>query len=171
MSNKSVSQVTLSLVDTAPEAPFYIPATGPLTRPRCTLKDGDTFIVLDRHGDIGASAGGSDGLFAHDTRFLSHLELRLNGVAPLLLGSNIRDDNSVLSVDLTNPDVYRDDRIVLHKDTLHIVRATFVWHSTLYQRIGVSNHADHAIVLQVLLAFASDFADLFEVRGLKRAMR
>ena len=45
------------------EASFYIPATRTVTRPRRTLKYGDTFIVLDSYGDIGASAGGPDGLF------------------------------------------------------------------------------------------------------------
>src|SRR5437899_8262408 len=90
-----------------PEAPFYIPATGPATRPRRTLKHDDTFAVVDSHGDIGATAGGSDGVFAWDTRHLSRLELLLNGMPLLLLGSNLRDDNSVLSIDLSNPDIYR----------------------------------------------------------------
>src|SRR5215831_12369007 len=81
------------------EVPYYIPATTTATRPRRALKHGDTFIVVDSHGDIGASPGGSDGLFHADTRFLSHLELRLNGVQPLLLGSNMRDDNALLAVD------------------------------------------------------------------------
>src|SRR5262245_7419668 len=89
---------------TIAETPFYIPATGTATRPRRTLKYGDTFAVVDTYGDIGASAGDADGLFHHDTRYLSHLEVRINGQAPLLLGSNLRDDNSLLAVDLTNPD-------------------------------------------------------------------
>ena len=55
--------------------------TGPAARPRRTLKHDDTFIVLDSHGDIGASAGGPDGLFNADTRYLSRLELVLNGTA------------------------------------------------------------------------------------------
>src|ERR1700754_4434276 len=94
--------------DVIPEAPFYIPATAPATRPRLALKHDDTFMVLDSHGDIGATAGGADGLFHCDTRFLSHLELLLNGMQPLLLGSNLRDDNTLLTVDLTNPDMYFD---------------------------------------------------------------
>jgi hypothetical protein len=57
-------------------------------------------------------------------------------VQPLLLGSNLRDDNSALTVDLTNPDIYRDGRIVLQKDMLHIVRTIFLWRGTAYQRIG-----------------------------------
>src|SRR6267142_3131006 len=101
--------------DAVPEAPFYIPATGPATRPRRTLKHNDTFIVLDSHGDMGASAGGADGLFHCDTRFLSHFEILINGEQPLLLGSNVRDDNTSLTVDLTNPDMYFENRLVLPK--------------------------------------------------------
>src|SRR3954462_658791 len=91
-----------------PESAFYIPATGPASRPRRALKHGDTFLVLASHGDIGASAGGPDGLFHPDPRFLSQLALRRNGAQPLLLGSNMRDDNTLLAVDLTNPDLYVD---------------------------------------------------------------
>src|SRR5436309_6917313 len=110
------------LPETVSETPFYIPATGPATRPRRTLKHGNTFIVVDGHGDIGASAGGPDGLFHCDTRFLSYLEFLLNGMQPLPLGANIRDDNTLLSIDLTNPDIYFENHLVLPKDTLHIVR-------------------------------------------------
>ena len=159
------------LPETAAETPFYIPATGPATRPRRTLKHGDTFIVVDSHGDIGASAGGADGLFHADTRFLSQLELRLNGVQPLLLGSNVRDDNTLLSVDLTNPDFYVDGQIVLQKDILHIARTIFLWRGTAYQRLALRNHGDRPISLALSLHFGSDFADLFEVRGLRRARR
>ena len=130
--------------DALAETPFYIPATGMPTRPRRTLKYGDTFAVLDSHGDIGASAGESDGLFHNDTRFLSHLEVQVNGLPPLLLGSNLRDDNSLLAVDLTNPDFIVDGRIVLQKDLLHISRTTFLWRNTAYQRLAVRNHGDRA---------------------------
>src|SRR3989441_3323070 len=151
-----------------PEAPFYIPATGPATRPRRTLKHDDTFLVLDSHGDVGASAGGADGLFHCDTRFLSHLELLLNGAQPLLLGSNVRDDNTLLTVDLTNPDVYFDDHLVLPKDTLHVVRTIFLWNDTAYQRLAIRNHGDRPVDVRLTMLFDSDFADLFEVRGLRR---
>src|SRR6201995_1441132 len=99
-----VSQIaTERNVEAVAESPFYIPMTGPAARPRRSLKHDDMFIVLDSHGDIGASAGGPDGLFISDTRYLARLELLLDDVQPLLLGSNMRDDNSSLTVDLTNP--------------------------------------------------------------------
>src|SRR5215207_11294195 len=122
------------------EVPYYIPATASATRPRRALKHGDTFIVVDSHGDIGASSGGPDGLFQADTRFLSHLELRLNDMQPLLLGSNMRDDNTLLAVDLTNPDFYAGGRIALQKDIIHVARTIFLWRGTAYQRIAIRNH-------------------------------
>ena len=97
------------------EAPFYIPATASAARPRRTLKHDDTFLVVDAHGDIGASAGGPDGLFHADTRFLSRFEIQINGMQLLMLGSNVRDDNAVLKVDLTNPDIFFDKRLILEK--------------------------------------------------------
>jgi glycogen debranching enzyme len=153
------------------ESPFYIPMTGPASRPRRSLKHDDTFIVLDSHGDIGASAGGPDGLFNADTRYLARLELVLDDVQPLLLGSNLRDDNSALTIDLTNPDVYRGGRIVLQKDMLHIVRTIFLWRGIAYQRIGVRNHGDRPASFDLTLLFDNDFADLFEVRGERRPRR
>ncbi|HLJ01086.1 MAG TPA: amylo-alpha-1,6-glucosidase [Bradyrhizobium sp.] len=153
------------------ESPFYIPMTGPAARPRRSLKHDDTFIVLDDHGDIGASAGGPDGLFNADTRYLARLELVLDEVQPLLLGSNLRDDNSALTVDLTNPDIHRHGRIVLHKDMLHIVRSTFLWRGVAYQRIGVQNHGGQAANFDLTLLFDNDFADLFEARGERRQRR
>lgn len=171
MPTDSILQSPPIIVETASESPFYIPATSPTTRPRRSLKYGDNFIVLDSHGDMGATEGGSDGLFHCDTRFLSRLELRLNGMPPLLLGSNVRDDNSVYSADLTNPDIMQDGQIVLQKDTLHIVRTTFLWRAIAYQRIAVRNHGDHPIRFDLSLQFDGDFADLFEVRGLGRPQR
>src|SRR5215469_8691082 len=150
---------------------FYIPARAPLTRARRTLKHGDSFLVLDSHGDIGATAGEADGLFDHDTRYLARLELSIGGATPLLLGFNLRDDNLVYTVDLTNPDVYKNNRVALEKSTLHLVRTTFLWQSTAYQRLAITNQGDHAIAVRLSLGFANDFDDLFEVRGLTRERR
>jgi glycogen debranching enzyme len=158
-------------LDTVGETPFYIPATGSATRPRRTLKCGDAFIITDSHGDIGASTGDPDGLFHGDTRFLSHLELSLNGEHPLLLGSNVRDDNTLLAVDLTNPDFYTGGQITLLRDIVHIARTIFLWNGTAYQRLALRNHGDRSLVLVLSLQFGNDFADLFEVRGMRRARR
>jgi glycogen debranching enzyme len=158
-------------IEEVPDAPYYIPGTGSSTRPSRTLKHGDCFVVLDSHGDIGARPGGQDGIFFCDTRYLSRLEMLLNGRQPLLLGSNVRDDNSILTVDLTNPDICIGQDRVLPKDMLHVVRTVFLWRGTAYQRLRMQNHSEYPFDVRLTLSFASDFADLFEVRGLRRASR
>ncbi len=170
---EAVTQIFTSsqVVELAVDQPFYIPMTGQATRPRRSLKHDDTFIVLDSHGDMGASAGGQDGLFHADTRYLAKLQLVFDDVQPLLLGSNLRDDNSSLTVDLSNPDIYDQDRLVLEKDMLHIVRTIFLWRGRAYQRIGLQNHGDRHASFDITLLFDNDFADLFEVRGEKRERR
>jgi glycogen debranching enzyme len=156
-------------VESVSEDPFAVAGTELTTRPRRSLKHGDTFIVLDSHGDLGGN--GADGLFHGDTRFLSRLVLTLDGASPLLLGSTIYDNNTLMAVDLTNPDTYRDGHLVQPKDTLHIARQIFLWRGTAYQRLVVRNHGDHAIELRLALSFDADFADLFEVRGTARRRR
>ena len=162
----------LHAVEAPAEGPFYIAATQqPAARPTRVLKYGDTFIVLDSRGDIAPTAGGSGGLFHLDTRYLSRLEVMVNDIHPLLLGSNLRDDNSAFFVDLTNPDLIADERVLLEKDTIHILRTIFLWRGAAYQRLGVRNYGDRAVDLKLSLLFENDFADLFEVRGTLRDRR
>jgi glycogen debranching enzyme len=158
-------------IEAPSEGPFYITATQAAGRPTRTLKYGDTFVVLDSRGDIAAAPGGSAGLFHRDTRYLSRLELLVNGTPPLLLGSNLRDDNSAMFADLTNPDLISDQRILLERDSVHILRTVFLWRGTAYQRLRIRNYGDQAIDLQLAVLFANDFADLFEVRGARRERR
>src|SRR5215468_1584308 len=166
------SPVITSLgTEALPEASFYIPATESTTRARCTMKHDDCFLVLDSHGDIGASPGGPDGLFSCDTRYLSHFEMLINGLQPLLLGSNLSDDNCILSVDLTNPDIYYERRLILPKNLLHVARTAFVWRSTLFHRFAVRNFGAERVRLLLSVTFDNDFADVFEVRGTERARR
>jgi glycogen debranching enzyme len=155
-------------VEPGAEAPFNITASQGTGRPTRTLKYGDTFVVLDSRGDISEASTGAAGLFHLDTRYLSRLEFLLNGAPPLLLGSTLRDDNSALFADLTNPDLIADERIILEKDRVHVLRTVFLWRGTAYQRLRLRNYGDQPIDLQVSVLFASDFADLFEVRGSHR---
>jgi glycogen debranching enzyme len=150
----------------------YVAATSSALerRPR-TLKQGDTFAVFDRYGDILPQTESYDGLYHCDTRFLSDLRLRFNGRRPLLLGSTVRDDNDVLVVELTNPDFIDDDELKLARETVHISRSKFLWRGACFERIGVRNFdsLEHTIRLTVL--FDADFADIFEIRGHKRPRR
>jgi glycogen debranching enzyme len=54
---------------------------------------------------------------------------------------------------------------------LHVVRTLFLWRGTVYQRLRMQNHGERPLQVQLTFDFSSDFADLFEVRGLRRARR
>lgn len=153
-------------------APFYIAATASFQEawPR-TLKHGDTFAMFDQHGDILNAAGNPAGIFHEDTRYLSGSYLLIEGHRPMLLSSTVRDDNVALTVDLANPDIMRGDEIGLSRETLHLVRTKFLWNGACYERIAVQNFDSSSHETRLLLWFAADFADLFEVRGMHRPKR
>jgi hypothetical protein len=59
---------------------FYVLATSPFADDRTrVLKYGDTFVVLNRFGDIGSAGLGEQGLYHGGTRYLSRFVLRLGG--------------------------------------------------------------------------------------------
>jgi glycogen debranching enzyme len=134
------------------------------------LKHADAFAVLDAHGDIGTLADTAEGLFYRDTRFLSHLELRLEGKRPLLLSSAVHEDKAALSVELTNPDLYSGDDH-LQRDTVFVHRTKFLWEAICYERINIKNYGPMPRRLRVDILFEADFEDLFEVRGTRRVKR
>ena len=55
--------------------------------------------------------------------------------------------------------------------TLHLVLKKFLWQSALYQQLQVKNHGLESIEVSISLHFGADFADIFEVRGMKRVAR
>ena len=154
----------------APVVEFYIPVTSSLQerRPR-TLKHGDTFGVFDHYGNIVPGEGSPEGLYHKDMRFLSSLQLLINDRRPLLLSSIVQDNNAVLTADLTNPDFFdAAGGLELAKDTIHIVRAKFIWAGCAYERLAVRNFDTRAHDIRLTLLFQVDFVDLFEVRGHRR---
>jgi glycogen debranching enzyme len=151
---------------------FYILATSSRTDERMrVLKQGDTFAIFDQFGDVTPFGLGEQGLYHNGTRHLSRLELRVNGVRPLLLSSSVREDNDLFVVDLTNPDIPLGADTVFRRDILHVFRAKFLWESSCYERLRLTNHGLDPISLTLTLRFEADFADIFEVRGTSRARR
>jgi glycogen debranching enzyme len=135
------------------------------------LKDGETFAVFDRHGDMSNPTGrGEQGLYHEGTRFLSRFELRLGADRPLFLSSTVRDDNAVLAVDLSNPEVTRVPTGLV-PNSLHIFRCTFLWRGRCHQRLCIHNYAMKAAHVELQVLFDADYADIFEVRGMARKRR
>jgi glycogen debranching enzyme len=138
---------------------------------RRTLKHGDSFAMFDEFGDILEVEHSPAGLFHFDTRFLSRLFFTLEGHRPLILSSTVQPDNLTLDVDLTNPDIFQGERLLLAKDTFHVARAKFLWEASCYEMFLITSYAEERTKVSVALDYAADFADLFEIRGYSRSRR
>jgi glycogen debranching enzyme len=135
------------------------------------LKHGETFAVFNRYGDIQPIGLGEQGIYHEGTRFLSRMELLLGNTHPFLLSSTIRQDNTLLAVDLTNPDFDLDEVISIPRGTIYLSRAKLLWQACCHERLRVTNFSRDPLAVSFSLQFEADFADIFEVRGEKRIKR
>jgi glycogen debranching enzyme len=151
---------------------WYVLATSaPAEEQPHALKRDELFALFDRYGDIVPWEGGDQGIYLQDTRYLSHLELLLEGVRPLHLNTAARDDGSVLAVGLMNPDLTRDGQVVVPKGRVHLLRQKLLWDSACHEELQLTNHGLGPLQLRLELKLAADYADLFEVRGMQRERR
>lgn len=151
---------------------WYVLATSSRADDRtAVLKHDDTFAVFDRLGDIHRIGAGEQGLYHTGTRFLSQFEVMINGLRPMLLYSSVREDNGLFTTDLTTPDCYDGDRLVVHKGTVHLFRAKVLWDGGCHEHLRVGNFGVEPVEITLELRYACDFADIFEVRGFHRARR
>ncbi|WP_018252123.1 amylo-alpha-1,6-glucosidase [Salinispora mooreana] len=121
------------------------------------ILDGNTFVVSEESGDIEATATEPTGLFSLDTRFLSTWVLTING-----------ERLNPLSYDDLQ---YYEARFFLvpgaathYVDAkLSVVRERAVGGS-FRETLTILNHDENSVELEVRMAAAADFADLFEVK-------
>ncbi|MDX2100437.1 MAG: glycogen debranching N-terminal domain-containing protein, partial [Leptolyngbyaceae cyanobacterium bins.59] len=135
---------------------------GDRPQPTLTLKDDDLFLIADTLGNIAGcledTAQASSGLFCNDTRFLSRLELQLEGRSPILLSSTA-ERGFVLSVLCSNPRI--EDRIPA--ETIGIQRE-IVLYGGLFEELEITNYGTSAVDFSLSLSFDADFVDLFAIR-------
>lgn len=150
---------------------YYILSSSSLADERImVLKYGDAFAVFDRFGDIHPIGSGAQGIFFEGTRFVSKLELLIENKRPLLLSSSLKEENEILTVDLTNPDFRHDnaDNDLKEKGNLHIHKTSFLWKGACYVKIKLANFGLEEMIFDLQLQTEADFADIFEVRGMTR---
>ena len=106
--------------------PFYIVAPSPLADELSrVLKHGETFAVFDHYGDIKpAGLGGRRACPRGDALSLLP-DLAARSRPSTFLSSTIKEDNDLLAVDLTNPDVYEQDRLAIPRGALHVRGPSF----------------------------------------------
>ncbi|WP_425450204.1 glycogen debranching N-terminal domain-containing protein [Virgifigura deserti] len=135
------------------------------------LKEGNSFAIFNAHGDILSMQSGETGLFHQDTRHLSHYEMLISSARPLLLSSNVGRDDTILSVDATNPDFGLPGQSQLGRDQIHLLRSLFLLDGVCYERVKLRNYDAKPVDLLLQVLFDADFADIFEVRGQRRRQK
>ena len=120
-----------------------------------TILEGSTFCICDEIGDLD---GRTSGFFAEDTRFLSCLELRINGARPLLLSSGKVEYFSAAFY-LRNP-VGKG----LAPDSLSIARERFVGEG-MQDHLVFRNEASERLAFELTLDIGTDFADIISVKA------
>jgi glycogen debranching enzyme len=150
---------------------YYIVTAASSSAEVRVLKHDDSFGVFGRNGDIQHAGLGEQGIYHGGTRFLSLLAFRFGNLEPFLLSSTIKKDNISFTINLTNPDVYVNGSLILQRGDLHIFRTKFLWQATCYETLELVNYSLSPIELSFTLQYDADFADIFEVRGIKRRAR
>jgi len=128
------------------------------------VKDAETFLFSDLEGNLDHTGDIGLGLYAHDTRFLSHFHLTMNGRDLVLLSSSA-ERGYMAHVDLTNPDLFEGDELCAPQQTINVRRVRAI-RGSLFERIRIKNYNAFEVTLGVELRFGADFADIFEVRGM-----
>lgn len=138
------------------------------------LKHDRLFLITDAFGDIRTDQRGL-GLYTGDTRVLSRLELRIDGHRPLVLRTGTGAGYAG-TIQMTNPDLTRnplekgDASATLARQSLGIVRERRVVDG-LDERVRIHNYTMHVDRCLLTLTLDADFADIFEVRGVRRPAR
>ena len=119
------------------EGAYYISAKSSRTEvPPAVLKHGDAFALFDHFGDVNPLGFGDHGIFLEGTRHLSRWCLQMGDEPLLALSSSLRENNALLAVDLTNPEMRSGDHVIL-QGTLHIHRTKCLWNGVCYERLCV----------------------------------
>jgi glycogen debranching enzyme len=127
------------------------------------IKDGELFLCARTDGDIAPAQVSGEGFYAHDTRYLSEVWLEVGGLRPVALSYSAVDDRAV--VDSTNAVLRGNSSEPIPQLSLSVTRELMIASGRLYYLIRLRNFLRELVTTTVSLAAASDFADMFEVRG------
>ncbi|BAF58740.1 MAG: amylo-alpha-1,6-glucosidase [Pelotomaculum sp.] len=132
------------------------------------LKEGRMFMNSLPGGEIPGGDMGGLGFYYSDTRFLSCLEMTLNGTEPVFLSRTLRDSHFA-QVEMTNKE-FTSRGMKVPMQTVHI-RLLRMVKDGFYQRVRIINFNPSVLEINLKFKLGADFADIFEVRGTKRPSR
>jgi hypothetical protein len=128
--------------------------------PVLTINQGNTFMVTDLRGEIHPHA--EQGVFAHDTRFVSAYRLTINQAEWILLSSSNLSYYAA-GFEFVNPAIQTADGDLPERTIgLSLVRSVA---QAVEETWTVANYGLEPARFYLELMLRSDFADIFEVRN------
>src|SRR5512140_3466534 len=134
-----------------------------------TLIDGKTFLATSVAGDITPPGAPDVGFFHQDTRLLSEREIQIDGHRSVVLPSNT-EKTFASQIELTTGNITLRDSFDLPENTIHIRREQLLHGDVLFDRVTFENFNQKPVDFTVEMVFDSDFVDVFQVRGVARAV-
>src|SRR5213594_2008456 len=131
-------------------------AVGP---PLLSINHGATFMVTDLGGEVQADT--EQGVFADDTRFVSHWAIFANGLRWQRLNSAATAYYAA-RIYLTNAVVPTEDGDVPAGTLSLVIHRTVA--DGIHEDLDVANHGLAPVRFNLEIALRADFADLFEVK-------
>jgi glycogen debranching enzyme len=137
---------------------------------RRIIKAGPIVLATSEDGSIATDGVSSQGLFLADTRFLSTFCLRLNGCAPVLMGST-EETPFELSYLFSNPasEGLSERSVGLYQRTTLQERKGGL--AVVHMDVTMINWSLTAAEFDVSIEVGCDFFDSFEARGVHRLKR
>lgn len=129
------------------------------------IKEGDLFFYSDDYGDLLAGDDRGLGMFTRDTRHLSRLEWRLEGIPTVPLDGEA--DGATSRFRFTNKEGTGEDGNTVGEDWLDITRKRWIYGGVVYETFSFVNRGDRPVQTRLTLSLDADFADMFVVRGWK----
>ncbi len=166
--NKGNEPDTLRLMEPPPEPKVLYPEPMFQSDEGLAIIRGSTFYAATRQGDLTPPGAPQIGLFCDDTRFLSLLELRINGQEPIVLSSTTMGAD-MARVELTvKGRSASGENLDLPVNAVYVHREQLLDHDRLYDILEIQSFHSAEVRLTIELVFAADFMDIFQVRGLLR---
>ncbi|TFE27160.1 amylo-alpha-1,6-glucosidase [Cohnella luojiensis] len=119
------------------------------------IKEGGLFFLTDTNGDIAGDDQKGHGLYKNDTRYLSRMELFINGDKPTLLSSEAnRSYYASIRLMKVSPD----------EGAIEMVRERYIYDGMLHEKVSLTNYFLNRTRFDFSVSFDADFQDMFIVR-------
>src|SRR3954468_17999250 len=132
-----------------------------------TLIDGKSFLSTSVAGDICPPGAPDVGFFHDDTRFISHIELKVDGHRTVVLSSST-EKSYASQIELTTGNISLRDSFDLPENTIHIRRDQLLSGNEFFDHLTFENFNLQDVTFRVEVNYDSDFVDVFQVRGVAR---